>query len=148
VWVVRAGARGRFAAEFHARGVAAIGWRDVGDLAGRSRAELTAAARELYPGRSAGTTAGMLHRFANDIRLGDWILMPETWTRSLYAGRVTGPYEHRAGERYPHVRPVAYDQRFDRDELPPHVRQQLTSMLTVFRPSSQRELREFLAGIT
>jgi predicted Mrr-cat superfamily restriction endonuclease len=146
VWVVRAGARGRFAAEFAARDVAAIGWRAVGDLTGRDRTELAAAAAELYPGKRPGTIAGMLYRFANDVAPGDWVLMPESTTRTLHAGRVTGPYVHRPAELYPHLRAVAYDQRFDRDELPPHVQQQLTSMLTVFRPSAQDDLREFLAG--
>jgi predicted Mrr-cat superfamily restriction endonuclease len=146
VWVVRAGARGRFAAEFATRGVAAIGWRAVGDLRDRDRSELTAVAAELYPGKRPGTIAGMLHRFANEIVCGDWVLAPDSATRTLHAGRVTGPYLHRAAELYPHIRPVAYDQRFDRDELPPDIQQQLTSNLTVFRPSAQDDLREFLAG--
>jgi predicted Mrr-cat superfamily restriction endonuclease len=146
VWVVRAGRRGRFAADFHAAGTAAIGWGGFGDLAGRDRAELVAAARELGGERNAATTAGMLFRFANEIAVGDWVLMPVSARRELHAGRVTGPYEHRAGDRYPHVRPVAWEQLIHREELPPAIAQQLTSMLTVFRPSSQDDLREFLAG--
>jgi restriction system protein len=146
VWVVRAGRRGRFAEDFRAAGIAAIGWSAFGDLRGRDRAELAAVAREHGNERSAATTAGMLHRFAHDIAIGDWVLMPVTARRELHAGRVTGPYEHRPGARYPHVLPVAWDQLFGRDELPPHIQQQLTSMLTVFRPSAQDELREFLEG--
>jgi restriction system protein len=146
VWVVRAGRRGRFADDFREAGIAAIGWSRFGDLRGRDRAELAAVARELGNDRSAATTAGMLHRFAHDIAVGDWVLMPVTARRELHAGRVTGPYEHRDGERYPHVLPVAWDQVFGREELPPHIQQQLTSMLTVFRPRAQDELRDFLEG--
>jgi restriction system protein len=146
VWVVRAGRRGRFADDFRAAGVAAIGWSGFGDVSRLDRTQLVAAAHELYGERSAGTTGGMLFRFAHEIAAGDWVLMPVSARRELHAGRVTGPYEHRPGERYPHVRPVAWDQLFGREELAPHVQQQLTSMLTVFRPSSQEELREFLEG--
>ena len=127
-------------------GVAAIGWSAFGDLTGRERAELVAAAREQGRDRNASATAGMLFRFANEMAVGDWVVMPVSASRELHAGRVTGPYEHRARERYPHVRPVAWDQLFGREELPPHIQQQLTSMLTVFRPSAQDELREFLEG--
>src|SRR5207253_2537027 len=82
--------------------------------AGRSREEVVAAVRAAYDDRRPGTAAGMLYRFAAEIALGDWALMPESRTRSLFAGRVTGPYEHRPGERYPHVRAVAWTQRFGR----------------------------------
>jgi len=148
VWVVRAGRRGRFADDFHAAGIVAIGWSGFGDVSELDRTQLVAAARELYGERSAGTTGGMLHRFAHEIALGDWVLMPVSARRELHAGRVAGPYEHRADERYPPVRPVAWEQLFGREELAPHIQQQLTSMLTVFRPSAQEELREFLAGAT
>jgi predicted Mrr-cat superfamily restriction endonuclease len=88
----------------------------------------------------------MLYRFANEIAGGDWVLVPDAATRSIHAGRVTGAYVHSAREHYPHTRAVAYDQHFERDELPPEIQQQLTSNLTVFRPSAQDELREFLGG--
>ncbi len=146
MWVVRAGRRGRFAQDFRAAGIAAIGWAGFGDVGDRDRGAIVAAARELYGDRNAATTGGMLYRFAHEIAVGDWIVMPVSAPRELHAGRVTGPYEHRAEGRYPHVRPVAWDQLFGRDELAPHIQQQLTSMLTVFRPSAQDELREFLEG--
>ena len=146
MWVVRAARRGRFAADFVAAGIAAIGWSRFGDLTGLDRPQIVAIARELHGERNAATTGGMLFRFAHEIAIGDWVLMPVSARRELHAGRVTGAYEHRVVQRYPHVRPVAWDQLFGREELAPHIQQQLTSMLTVFRPSAQQDLREFLEG--
>jgi predicted Mrr-cat superfamily restriction endonuclease len=146
VWVVRAGRGGRYADGFRAAGVAAIGWTRVGDLGGLDRAEVAAAVRAAYGERGAGTTAGMLHRFASEIAIGDWVLMPHAPSRSLHGGRVTGAYEHRAASRYPHVRPVAWDQQFGREELAPELLGTFSSVLTVFRPAPQEALREFLEG--
>jgi restriction system protein len=143
---VRAGRGGRYADDFREAGIAGIGWSRVGDLHGLDRAEVVAAVRAAYGERSAGATAGMLHRFASVIAVGDWVLMPHAPSRSLHAGRVSGPYEHRPGSRYPHVRPVAWDQRFGREELAPELLGTFSSVLTVFRPSFQDALREFLEG--
>src|SRR3954469_11107070 len=146
VWLVRAGRGGRHAAEFEQAGIAAIGWRAVGDLGNCSREEVVALVRAAYGDRRPGVAAGMLFRFASEIAVGDWVLMPESRSRSLFAGRVAGGYEHRPGARYPHVRPVSWSQRFGRDELPPELLGPLFSVLTVFRPSTQDELRAFLEG--
>jgi len=149
VWLLRAGRRGRYATDFEAAGITAIGWPDVGDLSGRDRGEIVAAVKHHYGDKGAAGTGGMLYRFANEIAVGDWALMPDSETREIHAGRVTGDYEYRADPPvtdYPNIRAVAWDQRFSRDELPKRILYQLGSLLTVSQPSGQSDLRSFLEG--
>ncbi len=150
IWVVRAG-RGRAPRERVCRpNCAAIGWGDVGDLSGRVRAALTRAVRDHYPEqRSAGGTAGILWRFANEMRPGDLVITPDSETRELHVGEVTGDYEHRDPapiEAYPHVRPVAWREHFSRDLLPRRLLYTLGGLGAVFTPGPQEELREAIAA--
>jgi restriction system protein len=149
VWLLRAGQRGRYAADFVANGLAAIGWPAVGDLRGRDRSDLVAAVAENYGEKGAAGAAGMLWRFANEIAPGDLVLTPDGETRELHAGTVTGDYEFRPSppvEGYPNLRGVDWSRRFSRDDLPKRILYQLGSLLTLSRPSAQAELRAFLSG--
>lgn len=150
VWLLRAGRRGRYATDFVANGIAAIGWPAVGDLRGRSRQQLVAAVKEHYGEKAASGTGGMLWRFANEIVVGDLVLTPDPETRELHVGTISGDYEFRTDppvENYPNVRPVDWTRQFSRDDLPKRILYQLGSLLTVSQPSGQAELRAFLAGI-
>jgi restriction system protein len=149
VWLLRAGRGGRFATDFVAAGITAIGWDAVGDLRGRSRGELVAAVTEQWGEKGASGTAGMLWRFTNEIKVGDLVLTPDPETRELHAGRITGDYEFRPDppvEGYPNVRAVEWFTNFSRDALPKRILYQLGSLLTVSQPSAQSDLRAFLTG--
>jgi restriction system protein len=147
VWLVRAGRRGRYAADFLAQQVVAIGWPAVGDLAGRDRANLVDAVRQQYGEKGAPGIAGILFRFANQMTIGDLVLTPDSETRELHGGRVVGDYRHDSDALlpdYPNVRPVQWTKRFSRDELPKRILYQLGSLLTLSTPTSQDPLRAFL----
>jgi restriction system protein len=150
VWLLRAGRRGRYATDFVDAGAIAIGWGAVGDLAGRDRQDLVQAVRNDYgDNKAAPGIGGMLYRFANEIQIGDWILTPDSETRELHAGRVTGGYEFRADplvEDFPHTHTVSWERVFSRDELSKRILYQLGSLLTVSKPSAQDALRAFLDG--
>lgn len=151
VWLVRAGRRGRYASDFVEKKLVAIGWPDVGDVAGRSREELVAAVREHYGYKGAPGFAGMLFRFANELQPGDLVLTPDSETRELHTGRVTGGYRFDPGSGIPdcpHVRDVEWTKTFNRDELPKRILYQLGTLLTLSTPSSQEPLRAFLTGET
>ena len=151
VWLIRAGRGGRYASEFTDRKLVAIGWPAIGDLAGRDRADLTAAMRSAYGEKGAAGNAGMLFRFANELKPGDFVLTPDPQTREIHAGRVEGPYEFApaaALSEQPNVRSVRWERTFSRDALPKRILYQLGSLLTLSQPSSQEALRSFLLGDT
>jgi hypothetical protein len=147
VWLIRAGSGGRFASEFVGQGIAAIGWPEVGDLSGRDRADLTTAVSEAYEDTSAGTVAGQLYRFANELAVGDLVVTPDSQTRELHVGRVTGAYEfrdHAPIEGHPNTVRVEWIDQFSRDELPRRVLYKLGALMTVSTPSAQEHLRTLL----
>lgn len=146
VWVVRAGKGGRYASQFEELGIVGIGFVEVGDVAGMDRTALFDHARELI-GSNSGNVAGQIHRFANRMKIGDLVAVPDGGTRELLYGRVSGDYEYRAEApvaHYRHVRKVDWLGRRNRDELPDRVLFSLGSLLTVFEPSSQGLLAGFL----
>lgn len=151
VWLVRAGRRGRHASDFVAKNVIAVGWPAVGDLAGRDRPALLETVRLEYGEKNASGIVGILHRFANQIAVGDLVLTPDSETRELHGGRVTGEYQHDPDALladYPNVRTVQWIKTFSRDELPKRILYQLGSLLTLSQPSSQESLRAFLLNQT
>jgi predicted Mrr-cat superfamily restriction endonuclease len=102
----------------------AIGWEAVGSAAGRERANLLAAVRSAYGDKGAPGIAGMLYRFANDVRLDDFVITPDSETRELHIGRVRGDYEFQPNGpivHYPHTRHVGWTLAFSRDELPKRI---------------------------
>lgn len=146
VWVVRAGSRGAMAGEFESKGVAAISFEDVaGDPTASTWPEYVAAVKAAG-GKS--NAAGQVWRFGNEIAIGDILVVPLSESRELLFGRVTGGYRHDdsviAG--YPHVRDVKWLHTTSRDLLPKTVLYSLGSLLTVFTPSGQDELRALADG--
>src|SRR4051812_5034106 len=133
VWLVRAGRRGRYASDFVAKNLVAIGWAAIGPLNGRDRQDLVAAVRSEYGDKGAPGNAGMLFRFANEIAVGDYVLTPDAETRELHAGRIAGDYRFDPQALlpdYPHVRGVEWTRTFNRDALPKRILYQLGTLLT------------------
>ncbi len=146
VWVVRAGVRGSRAHDFEAKGVAAIGFDDApGDPSGTPR--------EAYLGKvkAAGgspSTVGQVWRFANEISVGDIVVVPLGESRELLFGEVTGAYRHDPSviDGFSHIRDVNWGTKTSRDVLPKTVLYSLGSLLTVFIPSGQDELLALARG--
>lgn len=147
VWVVRAGKGGFYADEFEHKGIAAVDFSPMPDLAGKDRSAIIELARTHFPKRLAGNVGGQLDRFANEIAIGDLIVTPNGETRELLYGEVSGSYEFRAAPPMGvnrHVRTVNWLGRRDRDPLPDRVLFTLGSLLTVYAPAFQAELKAFL----
>ncbi len=146
VWVVRAGEGGRYANEFEQLGLVGIGFNEIGDVTGMDRNMLFDHARDLL-GSRGGNVAGQIHRFANVMKTGDLVAVPDGGTRELLCGRVAGEYEHRTSPpiaHYHRVRKVDWLGRRNRDPLPDRILFSLGSLLTVFKPSGQDRLARFL----
>jgi len=139
VWMVRTGHDAALAEAVTAQQLVALGWPDLGDLAGIvTREALKARYREALPEeseRSVGQNAGQLLRFVREMAVGDWVLTDAPAGDELLIGRVTGPYAHHAPpalDAYPHVRTVTWLARAPRDAFSPAAQRSLGSPLTVY----------------
>ncbi len=92
-------------------GFIAIGWDEIGDVSGLSRAEFDARRDELVAKYEDWNEAGVeqLWKFADIIKEGDRIVANRGTTQVLGIGTVTGPYEFVAGVRHGHRLPVEWD---------------------------------------
>lgn len=145
---MRAGSRGSRAHDFESKGIAAISFDDAtGDPSGTPRDDYAAAVKTA--GGSANA-AGQVWRFANDVNVGDLVVVPLGDSRELLFGEVTSGYRYDPSvlAGFPHVRDVKWGAKTSRDVLPKTVLYSLGSLLTVFQPSGQDELRALAAGQT
>jgi restriction system protein len=99
MWLVRAGERGGAWETDAAQSVAAIGWHEVGDLSAISdREAISVKVREAYPSASAkqvSSWTGTLHRFRQEITIGDLGVTPLRQTNTVAVGEVVGDYAYR-----------------------------------------------------
>jgi MoxR-like ATPase len=104
VWLVRSGSDGRFESMAFDTGTVLIGWSELDDLAKLTREEIKEELRSAYGEERAGALAmmaGQLHRFVNDVRVGDLVVMPlQKNPRHVAIGRVSSPYRHRDEEKF------------------------------------------------
>jgi predicted Mrr-cat superfamily restriction endonuclease len=77
------------------------------------------------------------------MQAGDLVITPEPATRTVLLGRIAGPYKYLSeplGEEQQHARTVSWFGRAQRDELSYGARNSLGTLLTLTRPSHEREL--------
>lgn len=149
VWVVRADG-GEETQNCVDGGFTGIGWKEVGDLsdaADRSAiaGRYAAVADEKEGSVARGQVVGNLSRFLLEMKQGDWVITPESKSRWLRYGEVTGPYRHEPDPtddcQYHHRRDVRWNPKsLDRWELPLLAQESLRSALTVYTPSSSGDL--------
>lgn len=155
-WMVRAGEGGHLAPEFKEKSLVAIGWPEAGDLTAiktiEAMRERVAAA---YPDRKPGAVinaAGVLHKFRNSIKTGDWILSYDPERRTYLLGKASGDYTYNPAlfEEYPSIRKVDWLSEISRDDLSTTVKNTLGSTLTLFEPGDLvlKELRDQTNGST
>ena len=132
-------------------GVAAIGWREAGDLGplAADREEFKYHLRERYPERSeawiAGT-AGQLLRFRHGMGPGDGIVYPRKRDRTLNFGRIAGGYSYRPDlwDDFPQRRAVEWlVTGVPRERLTRGALHELGASLTLF--AVERHRKELLA---
>ena len=100
--------------------VIAIGWREMGDLSliEQDREAFKAKYTEVYKDAKKGsipTCAGMLYRFVNEVKIGDYVVFPSKTNREVNIGQITGEYRYDAEEHdYVQKRNVMWLKHFKR----------------------------------
>lgn len=77
--------------------VVAIGWSRMGDLKklGDTREAFKNKYEESYPGKSKGSTAncaGQMYRFAYEVSIGDYVVLPTKQDRMINIGQIVSDY--------------------------------------------------------
>lgn len=137
-WMVRAGSNGEREKAARDSSRAFAGWLGVGDLSdAHERGDVERRLHLAYPEESnylIGNWTGQLHRFVNEMAVGDIILMPNRAEGGFTLGRITSPYEYlpdgKDGLR--HSRKVEWKRHIEASDLKGDLRASLGSLLTVF----------------
>ena len=153
-WMVRAERNGRLFDAFKEQSAVAIGWNGVGDLSGvktrKAVAELVATAFPETKPQSVAMAAGQLHRFVNEIEVGDMIVTYDPSRRVYLLGEVAGPYRYDASidPEDAQYRPVRWQGEVSRDLLSVESRNSLGSISTLFKipPEVSAELKKVQAS--
>ena len=145
IWMVRAGRGGDLLESFLEGNAVAIGFDFLDDLSRfqtREQVQTALAAQRsalALRKRQMTMASSQLFRFAHEIQLNDRVLTYDSSTRDYHLGRVTGPYIFNPSlfPNHPHVRPVEWAGKIDRDSLSPKTRHGLGSISTLFMLSDE-----------
>jgi len=110
-WTLSTGTGGERWEEFHAKGIAAIGWDETSDLRQfKNKNEIRDKIQELWPSDSSKKNdAHACWQFVHDVEVGDIIFAKQGFAKLLGYGVVEGDYEFDATRRhYKHVRKVKW----------------------------------------
>ena len=138
-WLVRGGEHGEREEMALARGLAIAGWEELGDISDcETREGIRQVLTATYPEVSdkvIGNWTGQLWRFKEQIKTGDFVVMPlHTRPGQVAIGRIVGPYEYWAAEPqgFRQIRRVEWLQTdLSREVFRPDLRASITSLLTV-----------------
>jgi restriction system protein len=120
------------------KGIAAVGWHDIGSLSGNvSRDDVVEKVEKAFPAykpRKAFVTGGQLYRMAKVIKTDDSVITYDPATRNYHLGTVMGDYgfDQANDEGLAHFRPVKWQHVIERDKLSAAARNSLGSTLTIF----------------
>lgn len=99
VWLVRAGKSGDMEDAALEKGVAVVGWNELGDLSqAKTREELDSMYQKALPAAGDGRRAnhvGQLWAFSHRIERGDLVVLPLKRSSAIAIGKVTGDYTYR-----------------------------------------------------
>jgi restriction system protein len=129
----------------------AIGWPAVGDLSAiaPNREAFKAAVAKAYPDYSAGqvpVSAGVLYRFAVEMKKGDIVVFPSKPDRAVNIGRIVSDYEyHPDYSHHPNWRRVEWIVSTPRASFSQPALHEIGSAITLFRVSSYAD--EFVAAL-
>jgi restriction system protein len=136
LWIVRAGAHGE-------RELAAIeqsklfpGFLEVGDLTALdSRDAILGHLQEVLPDEGKNRLrnfAAQLNQFVNQIKIGDFVVMPRKVTNGVAIGVVTGDYQFDATSDYKHSRTVEWkEESLPRDTFKQDLRHSFGAFMTI-----------------
>jgi 5-methylcytosine-specific restriction protein B len=137
-WKIAPGEKGWQWEECRENGFIGIGWNDVGDVSGLSRAEFDTLQDEMEAERGYKKEAtNQVWTFAHDIQEGDVIVANRGTREILGFGIVVGPYEFVPDGHYAHQFPVRWD-----DTVPRRVDEKgWRRTLIEIKPEKYEELR-------
>lgn len=128
-------------------GFVSIGWAQVGDLrvVGVDRTRLKSVLETAFPEAKAGAIpvwAGVLHRFAFKMQVGDLVIAPYKPDSTLNFGVITSDYEFdSAAAQQPHRRRVRWTHTgISRGRFPQEALYEIGSALTLFRVRRHRDV--------
>lgn len=127
-------------------GYVAIGWSALGDLKQYAdRDALKAALAQHYPEKKVGSRpvdAGILFRFAHEMKAGDIVVYPSKHDRMVNVGRFPGAFEYVADDPddYPNHRVVEWLLHLPRNELGQSVLNEIGAFITVLLIQSSADV--------
>ncbi len=143
LWAIRAGAAGQADAIFMNLGQIALSSAEV-----EADASCIPATRVAFKAAFGGALAerpeaipaqaGQLFRFVHEMSIGDRVIYPRPFDRTLQWGEITGPYvfEAESGVEFSHRRSVRWTGRRSRDEFSQGSLYELGSLLAMFEVKS------------
>ena len=137
-------------------GYVAIGWSKLGDVSQlpADREALKDAVARAYPETKPGAVpvhAGVLYRFAHEMKKDDLVIYPSKVDRMVNIGRIAGPYRHDPSglddpeDGSANVRPVEWLAHRPRASFPQAALNEIGSILTLFQVANNPE--PFLAAV-
>lgn len=137
LYLVQTGPDKQLLKPFLEKGVIRVGWKEVGDLTGKTRNQVREIARQVYPVFSpnqVGSRVGSLDRLLH-MKEGEHVTIFDPETREYRVGKVTGPYRYVVDPDfpdYPHARKVVWEAvGVVRDTLSEPTRFALVTLLAV-----------------
>lgn len=119
-------------------GYVAIGWTALDDISKYpDREAYKTALAHHYPDKKAGSRpvdAGILFRFAHEMKAGDIVVYPSKHDRMVNIGRFTGAFEYVGddSDEYPNHRKVEWLGHFPRNDFSQSVLNEIGAFITVF----------------
>lgn len=138
MWMVRAERGGRLFDAFKEHSVVAIGWADVDRLDElKDREAIAKRVAEIWPDwhpQAVRMSAGQLHRFCNEMSIGDRVVTYDPGRRVYLVGTISGEYrfDQSVDPDDPNVRAVEWDGEVSRDLLTATSKNSLGSISTLF----------------
>lgn len=143
-WVVRAERGGRLYDAFKDNSIIAIGWSDIGSLANvKTREQIAVLVAEAWPQwkpQAVAMSAGQLHRFRSEMKIGDHVVTYDPSRRVYLVGQIAGDYrfDPSIDPDDPNVRSVTWQGEVSRDLLSVRSRNSLGAISTLFQLTSAK----------
>ena len=138
-WVVRAERGGRLYDAFKENAVIAIGWAGIGPLTElKTREKIAGKVAAIWPEwkpQAVAMSAGQLHRFRSEMKIGDHVVTYDPSRRVYLVGEIAGDYrwDPRIDADDPNVRSVTWQGEVSRDLLSVRSRNSLGAISTLFQ---------------
>ena len=152
VWGVHAGAGEEVDETFLKKGVIAMGWSEVPDIAAMAdpKEGIKGAIRAAQPKstlRSVAGQAGQLYRFFAEMVPGDIVVYPSKIDKQIHIGQVVGPYFFDTASlgNYPHRRRVEWKKKVPRTSFSQGALFETGAFLTLFQVKTYGQ--EFLDAL-